>query len=871
MAVVDSSSGKIERVRYPEIDSSSEPSSSSCRREEIVEEQARGVVEDKIFVAVGKEVKESKSTLIWALQNSRGKKICILHVHQPAAKIPMPLGGRFPVSSVGREEVRAFREIERQDMLKLLDEYVWICAQERVRAEKLYIEKDSIEKGIVELISKQRIGKLVMGAPAGGKFSRKMIELKSKKANYVRQEAPAYCCIWFICKGSLICTREAIKESSPKDENEQSNSLSLRSIALPENSQRDVEIHDHRPRSADFAGNSYDDDYGWSTPRSRLEAEGSPDEHDPLSFSVFSAGSEAVSSSPFSPVTRIKIVDAVPGLGLSALPQTGAKQHGLSPPSVLQERSVNGELYYQLERAMAEAEHSRREAFEESMRRQKAEKNTIQAIRKAKAAESLYSDELRWRKNIEDELAKGKEELESIKNQRDMIFDELQNAQDQKSSLESQVEKSNLMVKELEEKIVAAVELLEKYKKEREELQIERDNALLEAEELREELSGETSSMHIPKFFSEFSFVEIEKATNYFDPSLKIGEGGYGSIYKGFLRHTEVALKIPHSDSMQGPQEFQQEVEILSKLRHPNLVTLVGACPETWAIIYEYLPNGSLEDRLGCKDNTPPLSWQTRIRIAAELCSVLIFLHSAEPDSVVHGDLKPSNVLLDANFVCKLSDFGISHVISNSEMSNTTRFYRTDQPMGTFAYMDPEYLSTGELTLFSDVYSFGVILLRLLTGKPAPGIAREVQYALDKDNLKAILDPSAGDWPFVQAKQLTCLALRCCDMNRKNRPDLVSEVMRVLEPMRASCGGLSSLRLVGEQHVPSYFICPIFQEIMQDPHIAADGYTYELEALRGWLDSGQDTSPMTNHALANRDLIPNRALRCAIQDWLQQH
>lgn len=251
----------------------------------------------------------------------------------------------------------------------------------------------------------------------------------------------------------------------------------------------------------------------------------------------------------------------------------------------------------------------------------------------------------------------------------------------------------------------------------------------------------------------------------------------------------------------------------MSRLRHPNLITLIGACPEAWALIYEYLPNGSLEDRLSCMDNTPPLSWQTRIRIAAGLCSVLIFLHSCKPQSVVHGDLKPSNILLDGNFVCKLSDFGICRLLSHEYSGNSqTSFCRTD-PKGTFTYMDPEFLATGELTPKSDVYSFGIILLQLLTGRPALGITKEVQYALDKGNLKNIIDPLAGDWPFVQAEQLANLGLRCAEISRKNRPDLVPDVWRVLEPMKASCGGSSSSRWGSEEHhqSPSYFICPIFQ------------------------------------------------------------
>lgn len=256
------------------------------------------------------------------------------------------------------------------------------------------------------------------------------------------------------------------------------------------------------------------------------------------------------------------------------------------------------------------------------------------------------------------------------------------------------------------------------------------------------------------------------------------------------------------------------QVDVLSKMRHPNLVTLIGACPEAWTLIYEYLPNGSLEDRLSCRDNSAPLSWQIRTRIATELCSVLIFLHSCKPHSVVHGDLKPSNILLDANFVCKLSDFGICRLLCGDEFSknNTTLCCKTD-PKGTFSYMDPEFLASGELTPKSDVYSFGIILLRLLTGRPALGITKEVQYALENGNLKNLLDPLAGDWPFIQAEQLANLALRCCEMNRKSRPDLATDVWRVLEPMRASCGGSTSFRLSSEEcfQPPPYFICPIFQ------------------------------------------------------------
>lgn len=171
----------------------------------------------------------------------------------------------------------------------------------------------------------------------------------------------------------------------------------------------------------------------------------------------------------------------------------------------------------------------------------------------------MYAEELRQRKETEEALAKGKEELENIKNEKDEVMGELHIALDQKKSLERQIADNDQMVKELEQKIISAVELLQNYKKERDELQLERDNALKEAEELRKSRT-EASSSHMPQFFSDFSFSEIEEATQNFNPSLKVGEGGYGSIYKGLLRHTQVAIKVLHSHSLQGPAEFQQEV-----------------------------------------------------------------------------------------------------------------------------------------------------------------------------------------------------------------------------------------------------------------------------------------------------------------------
>lgn len=255
--------------------------------------------------------------------------------------------------------------------------------------------------------------------------------------------------------------------------------------------------------------------------------------------------------------------------------------------------------------------------------------------------------------------------------------------------------------------------------------------------------------------------------------------------------------------------EFQ--VEVLSRVRHPNLLTLIGSCAESKSLVYEYLNNGSLESHLACKDKTP-LPWQIRISISTNICSALIFLHSSEP-CIVHGNLKPSKVLLDANFVAKLGDLGIHSLVQHSvDSADNTNPVVCHNSHNYLAYVDPEYLVTGKSTPESDVYSFGIILLQLLTGRPLSGLVRDVRCALEKENLKTVLDSSAGEWPLDQTKQLAYLALRCCEKSWLNRPDLASEVWSILKPFRTTCidrrQELTSKKL---QRAPSHFVCPIVQ------------------------------------------------------------
>ncbi|XP_030474345.1 U-box domain-containing protein 33-like [Syzygium oleosum] len=710
----------------------------------VAPELAMPVFKDMIYVAAGKDVKEGIAKLVWTVRQSRGKvKICIIHVLVPSQTIPMGgLGAGMPANSANEILLREHREKERINMHKILDTYLRVCQKLGVPAKKEYIKSDSVQKGIVELIRLYGIKKLVMGAAADGRYFKKMTEIKSRKAIFVCDKAHFSCQIRFICDGHLIRTREAqmvqaIAEvptdapspTTPTPGARKSILLKSRSVTLQRSGMAKL--------SNLFQG---------------------------ILGRTFSSNADRRAVMPI----------ASPSPDSTPSEQPNA-------PSILERQDTIQELATSLSHCLqliqsvyltSHSSLSNTLGMEENDARVLEEGVTTCAEAEVDIGEGGRKDP-----------RKLEEELEKVKDQLDKVMEGLRSAQEQKLQLESQFAETDESRKELELKIIASDEMLQTFRQELELLQIELDNALQTAEEVSRR-KGDSSGT---KYFSEFSMTEIKEATRNFDPSMKIGEGGCGSVYRGFLRHTWVAIKIIKFHSMHSSQEFQQEVDVLSKVRHPNLITLMGACPEPYTLVYEYIPNGSLEDWLRSSNRAKQLPWQARIHIATELCSVLAFLHSCKPHSIVHGDVKPGNILLDAHLGSKLSDFGICRLLSRGERSsnNTTVLYTADLK-GTLGYMDPEILVTRELTTKFDVYSFGIILLQLLTRRPAFGIAKEVQSAISAGALEAILDPLAGEWPYMLTKELAHLALRCCEMSRRNRPDLRSEVLTVLESVVAS-------------------------------------------------------------------------------------
>ncbi|KAL3631129.1 putative serine/threonine-protein kinase pbl3 [Castilleja foliolosa] len=330
------------------------------------------------------------------------------------------------------------------------------------------------------------------------------------------------------------------------------------------------------------------------------------------------------------------------------------------------------------------------------------------------------------------------------------------------------------------------------------------------------------SSPHVKAF----TFNELKNATRNFRPDSLLGEGGFGYVFKGWIdEHTltaarpgsglVIAVKKLKPEGFQGHKEWLTEVNYLGQLHHPNLVKLVGYCleGENRLLVYEFMPKGSLENHL-FRRGPQPLTWATRIKVAIGAARGLSFLHDAE-EQVIYRDFKASNILLDGEFIAKLSDFGLAKAGPTGD-----RTHVSTQVMGTHGYAAPEYVATGRLTAKSDVYSFGVVLLELLSGRRAVdktkvGIEQNLvdwakPYMGDKRKLFRIMDIKLeGQYPQKAAFTAATISLQCLSHEPKLRPRM-SEVVTILEELQAP---RSSARISTESREDPLFMSPLKHQL----------------------------------------------------------
>ncbi|XP_009149280.1 LEAF RUST 10 DISEASE-RESISTANCE LOCUS RECEPTOR-LIKE PROTEIN KINASE-like 1.2 isoform X2 [Brassica rapa] len=285
-----------------------------------------------------------------------------------------------------------------------------------------------------------------------------------------------------------------------------------------------------------------------------------------------------------------------------------------------------------------------------------------------------------------------------------------------------------------------------------------------------------------------FSYEELEEATSNFDPSKELGDGGFGTVYYGKLKDgRSVAVKRLYDNNIKRAEQFRNEVEILTGLRHPNLVSLFGCSSKQsreLLLVYEYVANGTLADHLhGPQANPSLLPWSTRLKIAVETASALKYLHASK---IIHRDVKSNNILLDRNFNVKVADFGLSRLFPMDKTHVSTA------PQGTPGYVDPDYHLCYQLSKKSDVYSFAVVLMELISSLPAVDITRTRQeinlsnmavVKIQSHKLHEMVDPSLGFDTDTRVRETVIavaeLAFQCLQSDKDLRP-CMSHVMDTL-------------------------------------------------------------------------------------------
>ncbi|GJP79698.1 hypothetical protein CLOP_g9895 [Closterium sp. NIES-67] len=353
-----------------------------------------------------------------------------------------------------------------------------------------------------------------------------------------------------------------------------------------------------------------------------------------------------------------------------------------------------------------------------------------------------------------------------------------------------------------------------------------------------------------------FSPQQLERATGGYDAANLLGRGSFGQVFRGEMLGCAVAVKRLEGQGWQGPEEFRMEVEVLSRMRHPNIVLLMGCCVEEMALVYEFLPGGTLQDKLGPPKGSAavPLGWADRLRIAAEVASALLYLHQNEPP-IVHRDLKPENILLDAHVGSKIGDVGLARLL---EADGAT----TMKVRGTAGYIDPEEVETCEISTLSDIYALGLILLQLLTGQKS---VKAVHRMLSEANSKArarpgdvgpggaskaavavvmrYVDTAGGEWRSDLVEQVAGVALRCADRRRAKRPELQGEIHPLLVRMAAEAQAEVKRR---KQQIDEQFICPISKSPVMTPALTTLKLRHSLHSC--------------THALAHPSLSPSFSL-----------
>ncbi|XP_077222635.1 U-box domain-containing protein 35-like [Tasmannia lanceolata] len=735
-----------------------------------------------VAVAIDKD-KGSQHALKWAVDNllTKGQTLTLIHVNRRSQAIPSPMGGHVSISDVNEDVALAYRQQLEAQNKELFLPFRCFCTRKDIQCNDALLEETNIAKAIIEYVTHHAIENLVVGASSRNAIVR---SFKTQDVpSGVSRGAPDFCTVYIIAKAKISSVRSAARPA-PQISSHHTPQIHNQSSIKNESSETHLS-RGHQPR-AEKPSQRNKSTHELERDRSthELDRNGSTQELESIK-SPFSRGARGSNTKPY---------------GEISLPDTDISFVSSSRPSV---DRMFPSFYDHLDTdRLSNGSNAGNRRFESLHGGYSSlDLHSMEDLRHSNA--SMESGRTAWSsqtmEDVEAEMKRLKLELKQTMDMYSTACKEALNANkkarelhhwkvEEEGRLEEArlAEETALAIAEMEKaKCRAAIEKAEAAQRIAELEAQRRKNAemkaITEAEEKKKALDA---LAHSDVRYRKYTIEEIEVVTDFFAESRKIGEGGYGPVYKCYLDHTSVAIKVLRPDAAQGRTQFQQEVEILSCMRHPNMVLLLGACPEYGCLVYEYMANGSLDDRLFRRGNTPVLSWQLRFRIAAEIGTGLLFLHQTKPEPLVHRDLKPGNILLDRNYVSKISDVGLARLVPPNVANNVTQ-YRMTSTAGTFCYIDPEYQQTGMLGIKSDIYSLGIVLLQLITAKPPMGLTHHVARAIEKGTFEEMLDPAVHDWPVEEALIFAKLALQCAELRRKDRPSLDEVVLPELERLSA--------------------------------------------------------------------------------------
>ncbi|KAG5529610.1 hypothetical protein RHGRI_030106 [Rhododendron griersonianum] len=722
-------------------------------------------VAEKVYVAIGTDPQEGFSTLEWALRKWSSPSISIvilfLHAANNTSKdyVYTPLG-KLPANYMSDERMEGLRKMKEEENDKLLSRYKAFCG--KVKAEVLKIEKcnEPLQKLLLEVISRFRITKLVMEITLMKSSSGKSHGALSGSF-HIHHRKPEFCQLFILSEGKLVFLRE-------------------------ENSEGFIE--DDQGVRANGKGTLGD----WSGQIKPNEKNLCP-----------TASSSMPSRSPDQWENNVEEIESY----FHQLISLNSDEEGpeaenetlWNGPDVQENKSAGDTvemLRIKIGRARDVTKSKKKEAKANVERNARAEWAICLCTHRSEELEARIDEEIATRVDLKKELDNAEEEVCEVRNEVEGKKGKLSSMLELQHELSNRLQQSSLAKYRVEAELDKAVTKRAEMLREIEEWRRQRDVLQRRIEFCKEKDAIGMANRLTDSGFEckEFTAEEIRVATDDFSERLRLKSAGDSTnVYRGRLNHAAVAIKLYDSENGLSHEDFQAEVKVLSQIRHPHLVSMIGFCSEPKCIVFEYMHNGCLRDALFYAPRSSRgsnLNWHARVQMAAQVCSGLAFLHSARPRPIAHGNLNPSKILLDRNLVAKIYGFRPSwYYLPNME---------------------------------SDFWAFGNLVLQLLTGRNWAGLVDEA-IVMDRAHIIKVLDDGAGKWPVDLAVELAGIALRCISANDgppdtelsmatvKREIDLVrkkaEEIMAGREHEAAAEGGEE----VEDSDVPRVFICPIFQ------------------------------------------------------------